>query len=490
MYLSLPVVSDTSWPTIPGASVRQQPLVLPRCRRDQSAVKKIDIWRLRPYLLIHFKRFSCDRLSSRGRKLNTLVDYPSATWTSYHSFRGQAKHSLVYNLYGVSNHFGSMECGHYTAFCRNSNLNRWFKFDDETGYGCAAARFVSVSNYILFLQQAGKYFSSVFIARQPPKPAAAAAPPPASQSDAAPGQQSSAAPGVAIEHINDREAGRGQLRSSTTPRSARCFWRGLRQLCAARRSGLQQTAAASSRASSSTSHLVTDDSTLWQPALKPQCAARSGGVLPRQAQTDARPHSEALFGDLRRDSCALCSGAGQLTAECAVVSWCSLERLLAAAEIDLYPGNWRRCLLGSVLLASKVWDDQAVTAKVEDMNELERKYLELIQFNINVPAPVYARYYFELRSLLVTAHGMGQPAGRLTRDRAACLGLRREFSAARPPGRNRLRRSSNSSSRCRLLLYPRLASSSSGGTAKPAASSKAGRSCQQLQQAPAPFVLS
>lgn len=122
--------------------------------------------------------------------------------------------------------------------------------------------------------------------------------------------------------------------------------------------------------------------------------------------------------------------AAQLTAECAIVTLVYLERLLHYAEIDIMPANWKRIVLGAILLASKVWDDQAVwnvdycqilkDIAVEDMNDLERQYLEMLQFNINVGSSVYAKYYFDLRAL-ADANDLSFPLEPLSKDRALKL---------------------------------------------------------------------
>lgn len=87
----------------------------PVCKKHYQATKKLDLWRLPEILVIHLKRFSYSRFLKN--KLETFVDFPvhDLDLSAYIAHKeGQTSHR--YMLYALSNHYGSMGGGHYTAY--------------------------------------------------------------------------------------------------------------------------------------------------------------------------------------------------------------------------------------------------------------------------------------------------------------------------------------------------------------------------------------
>lgn len=124
----------------------------PRCKVKREADKKIVICKLPQILVIHLKRFSLD---GRWRqKLQTTVDFPltdlSVDCTNVlpqSAYTTPSKSS--YNLYGVVNHYGHLDGGHYTAFCKLDN-QRWYTFDDSNVTEMKELDVCGQAAYILF----------------------------------------------------------------------------------------------------------------------------------------------------------------------------------------------------------------------------------------------------------------------------------------------------------------------------------------------------
>ncbi|XP_038068030.1 ubiquitin carboxyl-terminal hydrolase 31-like isoform X2 [Patiria miniata] len=147
----------------------------PFCKKLQQGSKRLSLWSLPDILVIHLKRFK--QLTTSRIKLNTLVEFPIhglnmsqyiarrqqnahaaslnaltgwSPWRHIHRRRTHHVTEHVYDLYAVCNHIGSMQGGHYTAFCRNPADNQWYNFDDAKVTPLAEDSLVTRNAYILF----------------------------------------------------------------------------------------------------------------------------------------------------------------------------------------------------------------------------------------------------------------------------------------------------------------------------------------------------
>nr|XP_033770250.1 ubiquitin carboxyl-terminal hydrolase 31 isoform X2 [Geotrypetes seraphini] len=145
----------------------------PHCKQLQQGSIKLSLWTLPDVLIIHLKRFRQE--GERRIKLQNIVKFPllGLDMTPHVVKRSQSSWSLpshwspwrrpyglgrdpehyLYDLYAVCNHLGTMQGGHYTAYCKNSVDGLWYCFDDSDVQQLAEEEVCKQTAYILFYQR-------------------------------------------------------------------------------------------------------------------------------------------------------------------------------------------------------------------------------------------------------------------------------------------------------------------------------------------------
>ncbi|XP_043093155.1 ubiquitin carboxyl-terminal hydrolase 15-like isoform X5 [Puntigrus tetrazona] len=127
------------------------PWYCPHCKQHQQATKKLDLWSLPPVLVVHLKRFSYSRYMRD--KLDSLVDFPLRDLDMSEFLINPNAGPSRYDLIAVSNHYGGMGGGHYTAYAKNKEDEKWYNFDDSSVSPASEEQIVSKAAYVLFYQR-------------------------------------------------------------------------------------------------------------------------------------------------------------------------------------------------------------------------------------------------------------------------------------------------------------------------------------------------
>lgn len=107
------------------------------CKAKTPATKHLRLQRLPQILVLHIKRFKYRGFFTD--KLTASVSYPLAglsldTYLSPEALVA-GEGGALYDLYAVSNHYGNLSGGHYTAMCRvqspQAPEGEWYCFNDD-----------------------------------------------------------------------------------------------------------------------------------------------------------------------------------------------------------------------------------------------------------------------------------------------------------------------------------------------------------------------
>mmetsp|Transcript_41071 Transcript_41071/g.66103 ORF Transcript_41071/g.66103 Transcript_41071/m.66103 type:complete len:897 (+) Transcript_41071:889-3579(+) len=130
----------------------------PKCKELVRAFKRMDLWSTPDTLVIHLKRFYYERSRFMRswvdrEKIKDLVTFPIDGLDLSTYILGDSKEDAIYDCYGVSNHIGGLGGGHYTAYIKSTDNNRWYCMDDSHTSEVDVAEVISPKAYVLFYKR-------------------------------------------------------------------------------------------------------------------------------------------------------------------------------------------------------------------------------------------------------------------------------------------------------------------------------------------------
>lgn len=137
----------------------------PSCKTHVQATKSLKLYKAPLVLVINLKRFKQGKnrygFSSMGYggggggKLDTLVDFPINGFDLKPFLQHDDGQEYIYDLFGISNHYGGLGGGHYTAYAKNWKDNAWYSFDDSSCSKSSESRIITSAAYNLFYRRRG-----------------------------------------------------------------------------------------------------------------------------------------------------------------------------------------------------------------------------------------------------------------------------------------------------------------------------------------------
>ncbi|XP_055337427.1 ubiquitin carboxyl-terminal hydrolase 8-like [Paramacrobiotus metropolitanus] len=134
------------------ASVNRCQWNCPRCARDRPATQQFFFRSFPKLMFVQLNRFGNPYLPSDRKDERFVVceqKLDLAPYCRLPSLTPQAR----YRLYGVVDHSGTLQSGHYTSNVLHADHNTWLRFDDDRVSPTSAQSVVSAKAYILFYER-------------------------------------------------------------------------------------------------------------------------------------------------------------------------------------------------------------------------------------------------------------------------------------------------------------------------------------------------